>query len=96
VSFEYKDPKSGDMVKAGGKADRNGFFFVNDRTNGKLLNAFPFVKQIDWAKGIDLKTGKPIYNEANRPGNPFADARWLRECGYWAEPEKNAHEGKIT
>jgi putative mRNA 3-end processing factor len=23
-------------------------------------------------------------------------ARWLRECGYWAEPEKNAHEGKIT
>ena len=36
------DPKTGKMVKAGGgKADRNGFFFVNDRTNGKLLNAFP-------------------------------------------------------
>ena len=33
VSFDYKD-KSGKMVKAGGKADRNGFFFVNDRTNG--------------------------------------------------------------
>jgi len=73
VSFEYKDPKSGKMVKAGGKADRNGFFFVNDRTNGKLLNAFPFVKQIDWAKGIDLNTGRPIYNEAKRPGNPFTE-----------------------
>ena len=73
VSFEYKDPKSGKMVKAGGKADRNGFFFVNDRTNGKLLNAFPFVKQIDWAKGIDLNTGRPIYNEDKRPGNPFTE-----------------------
>ncbi|NMG73545.1 methanol/ethanol family PQQ-dependent dehydrogenase [Aromatoleum diolicum] len=73
VSFEYKDPKSGKMVKAGGKADRNGFFFVNDRTNGKLLNAFPFVKQIDWAKGIDLNTGRPIYDDKKRPGNPFTE-----------------------
>jgi len=73
VSFEYKDPKTGKMIKAGGKADRNGFFFVNDRTNGKLLNAFPFVKQIDWAKGIDLKTGRPIYDDTKRPGNPFTE-----------------------
>ncbi|AKU10954.1 quinoprotein ethanol dehydrogenase [Azoarcus sp. CIB] len=73
VSFEYKDPKSGKMVKAGGKADRNGFFFVNDRTNGKLLNAFPFVKQIDWAKGIDLNTGRPLYDDKKRPGNPFTE-----------------------
>ena len=73
VSFEYKDPKSGKTVKAGGKADRNGFFYVLDRTNGKLMNAFPFVKQIDWAKGIDLNTGRPIYNEAKRPGNPFVE-----------------------
>ncbi|HRD34080.1 MAG TPA: methanol/ethanol family PQQ-dependent dehydrogenase [Rhodocyclaceae bacterium] len=71
ISFEYKDPKTGSVVKAGGKADRNGFFFVNDRTNGKLLNAFPFVNRIDWAKGIDLETGRPIYNEEKRPGNPF-------------------------
>ncbi len=73
ISFEYKDPKTGSLVKAGGKADRNGFFFVNDRTNGKLLNAFPFVNRIDWAKGIDLQTGRPIYNEEARPGNPFAE-----------------------
>ncbi len=74
VSFDYKDPKTGKVVKAGGKADRNGFFFVNDRTNGKLLNAFPFVKEITWAKGIDLKTGRPIYNDDNRPGDPSASA----------------------
>jgi alcohol dehydrogenase (cytochrome c) len=70
VSFDFKDPKTGKMVKAGGKADRNGFFFVNDRTNGKLLNAFPFVNKITWAKSIDLKTGRPVYDDSNRPGDP--------------------------
>ena len=30
----------------GGKADRNGFFYVNDARTGKLVNAFPFVKKI--------------------------------------------------
>jgi len=72
VSFDYKDPKSGKTIKAGGKADRNGFFYVIDRTNGHLLNAFPFVKKITWAKSIDLKTGRPVYDESNRPGSPSA------------------------
>jgi alcohol dehydrogenase (cytochrome c) len=72
VSFNYKDPQTGKVIKAGGKADRNGFFFVLDRTDGKLLNAFPFIKQITWAKGIDLKTGRPIYVDENRPGDPSA------------------------
>lgn len=72
VSFDYKDPKTGKIIKAGGKADRNGFFFVNDRTNGKLLNAFPFVKKITWASGIDLATGRPNYIEEGRPGDPTA------------------------
>jgi len=74
VSFDYKDPKSGKTIKAGGKADRNGFFFVLDRTNGKLLNAFPFVNKITWAKGIDLKTGRPEYVDASRPGDPAKSA----------------------
>jgi len=74
ISFEYNDPKTGKLVKAGGKADRNGFFFVNDRATGKLLNAFPFVTQIDWAKGIDMETGRPIWNDEKRPGNPFLDS----------------------
>ena len=74
VSFDYKDPKSGKVIKAGGKADRNGFFFVNDRTNGKLLNAFPFVNEISWAEKIDLATGRPVYVDSNRPGNPSASS----------------------
>jgi len=42
-------------------APKNGFFYVIDRTNGKLISAQPIVK-ISWAKGIDLKTGRPIEN----------------------------------
>jgi alcohol dehydrogenase (cytochrome c) len=74
VSFDYKDPKTGKIIKAGGKADRNGFFFVLDRTNGKPLNIFPFVKDITWAKGFDMSTGRPIYVDENRPGDPSGSA----------------------
>ena len=59
-----------DGKRFGGKADRNGFFYVIDAKNGKLENAFPFVKKITWASGIDLKTGRPNYIESGRPGDP--------------------------
>jgi quinohemoprotein ethanol dehydrogenase len=41
------------------QAPTNGFFYVLDRTTGKLLSAKPFVK-VTWASGIDMKTGRPI------------------------------------
>ncbi len=59
-----------DGKRVGAKADRNGFFYVNDAATGKLLNAFPFVKKITWATGIDLKTGRPNFDDSNRPGDP--------------------------
>lgn len=45
-------------------ANRNGFFYVLDRTNGKLLQATPFVDQLTWAKGIG-PDGRPILLPAN-------------------------------
>lgn len=80
--FDYKDPKTGKLVKASAHADRNGFFYVTDRTklaNGSgypnkptaLINAWPFVNGITWAKEIDRKTGKPVEND-NRPPLPEA------------------------
>jgi alcohol dehydrogenase (cytochrome c) len=50
-----------DGQRVGAKADRNGFFYINDAASGKLLNAFPFVKKVTWATGIDLKTGRPNF-----------------------------------
>lgn len=80
VLFEYKDPKTGKLVKASAHADRNGFFFVTDRQKlakgagypnkpTSLIGAWPFVDGITWATGFDLKTGKPIEN-SNRPPQP--------------------------
>ena len=59
--------------RLGGKADRNGFFYVLDANTGKFENGFPFVKKITWAKGLD-KDGRPIYDPANRPGDPTKGA----------------------
>lgn len=39
-------------------ANRNGFFYVLDRTNGKFLHAEPYVKQT-WAERID-SNGRPV------------------------------------
>jgi alcohol dehydrogenase (cytochrome c) len=49
---------NGRKVKAVVQADRNGFFYALDRTNGKLLHAKPYTK-VNWAKGIGVD-GKPI------------------------------------
>jgi len=40
-------------------ANRNGFFYVLDRTNGKLIAANPYVK-VTWASGIDMASGRPM------------------------------------
>jgi quinohemoprotein ethanol dehydrogenase len=44
------------------QAPKNGFFYVLDAASGELLSANPYVPGITWAKGIDLKTGRPILN----------------------------------
>ena len=47
------------------QAPKNGFFYVIDRTNGKLISAEPFVP-VNWAKSINLETGRPIENPEAR------------------------------
>ncbi len=53
-------------------ANRNGYFYVLDRTNGKFLLGKPFVK-VNWASGLD-DNGRPIptpqpEGAATYPGN---------------------------
>lgn len=62
-----------DGKRLGAKADRNGFFYVLDANTGKYVRGFPFVKHITWAKGLDAN-GRPIYNDAYRPGDPSKSA----------------------
>ena len=69
---EFVTYDAGNGRRFGGKADRNGFFYVLDAQTGKLENAFPFVRKITWASGIDLKTGRPDFIPEGRPGDPTA------------------------
>lgn len=41
------------------QANRNGFLYVLDRTDGKFLHAVPFVDKLNWATGIDAQ-GRPV------------------------------------
>ena len=57
-------------MKIGGKsrqvimqASKNGFFYVLDRKTRELLSAKNF-SYVTWATEIDMKTGRPVYNEA--------------------------------
>jgi alcohol dehydrogenase (cytochrome c) len=58
------------------QANRNGFFYVLDRTNGKLLLAKPFVKRLTWAKEIGAD-GRPVLipnQEPTTAGNKVCPA----------------------
>ena len=56
-------------------APKNGFFYVIDRTNGKLISAEPIVK-VNWASKIDIKTGRPVEMKNIRYENGSTTEMW--------------------
>ncbi|MBP6903289.1 MAG: PQQ-dependent dehydrogenase, methanol/ethanol family [Burkholderiaceae bacterium] len=60
------------LTKALVQANRNGFFYVLDRANGKLLAANPYVK-VNWADKIDLASGRPVESEVTKRIRAGAD-----------------------
>ncbi len=44
---------------------RTGFLYVIDRASGKLISAKPF-ERVNWASGVDMKTGRPIETDIAR------------------------------
>ncbi|MEL7047576.1 MAG: PQQ-dependent dehydrogenase, methanol/ethanol family, partial [Pseudomonadota bacterium] len=79
ISFNIGDKK------LAATADRNGFLYVLDRTNGKFEGGYPFVSKITWAKGLD-KNGRPIYVPDNRPGDPTKSADGKKGSSVFAIP----------
>lgn len=69
--FDYDacwEPILADIDVAGQKRqvvmqlNRNGFLYVLDRTNGKLLAANAYEK-VNWATHVDMKTGRPVESD---------------------------------
>ena len=44
------------------QANKNGFMYTLDRTNGKLIAAHAFTR-VNWATHIDLETGRPVLTD---------------------------------
>jgi len=66
---------------------RNGFSYTMERTNGAIVQAKPYMEGINWTRGIDQKTGKPLDYDASKDiqtysgmANPTKDAPVKRLC----------------
>jgi len=58
-------PINGQMRKVMIQTNKNGFLYVLDRTNCKLIAAHPYVK-VNWASRIDLATGRPVLTDVQQ------------------------------
>ena len=58
-------PVNGQMRKVMIQANKNGFLYVLDRTNCKLIAAHPMVK-VNWATHIDMTTGRPVLTDIQK------------------------------
>jgi alcohol dehydrogenase (cytochrome c) len=74
------------------QANRNGFFYVLDRTNGKFLRATPFLQKITWANGIDA-SGRPISSgrEPSKEGTSICPG--IVGATNWFSPSYNPETG---
>jgi PQQ-dependent dehydrogenase (methanol/ethanol family) len=65
---------NGKRVPALIRPSRNGYFYVQDRRNGRVLAADPY-SYINAYKGVDLKSGRliPVAEKEPRPGRPVRD-----------------------
>jgi alcohol dehydrogenase (cytochrome c) len=55
----------GQLRKVMIQANKNGFLYVLDRTNCKLIAAHPYVK-VNWATHIDMATGRPVLTDIQK------------------------------
>lgn len=77
------------------QAPSNGFFYVIDRTNGKLISAEKIGK-VNWAERIDLKTGRPVENpDARYEKGPYTVYPGLIGAHNWQAMAYNPQTGLV-
>ena len=60
VHMLYDANVNGETRKVVGHFGRNGFFYSLDRGNGSFIKGTQYVNDLNWTKGLDPKTGKPV------------------------------------
>jgi len=53
---------------------RNGFTYTMERGNGQIVAAKPYMDNVNWTKGIDQKTGKPLDYDPNKDVQTYSGA----------------------
>jgi alcohol dehydrogenase (cytochrome c) len=51
---------------------RNGFLYTMERANGSIVAVKPYMDNVNWTKGIDPKTGKPVDYDPNKDIQTYA------------------------
>ncbi|MEA2904233.1 MAG: hypothetical protein QOI12_1620 [Alphaproteobacteria bacterium] len=51
---------------------RNGYLYTMERANGQTVLAKPYLENVNWTKGIDQKTGKPLDYDPGKDIQPYA------------------------
>jgi alcohol dehydrogenase (cytochrome c) len=74
------------------QADRNGFFYVLDRTNGKFLHATSFVEKLNWANGVDA-SGRPILSGRIPTAAGALICPGINGATNWFSPSYNPNTG---
>ena len=70
------------------QANRNGFLYILDRTNGKFLSGVPFVEKLNWAKGID-SNGRPIRTGVEPTAEGMRTCPGFNGATNWYSPSYN-------
>ena len=76
------------------QANRNGFFYLLDRTNGKFLRATPFVEKLNWAKGVDT-SGRPILSGRIPTAEGTYICPGINGATNWFSPSYNPNNGLL-
>jgi alcohol dehydrogenase (cytochrome c) len=74
------------------EANRNGFFYVLDRTNGSFLGATRFAELLNWASGIDEK-GRPVLTGIKPAPEGVKICPGLEGATNWYSPSYNPATG---
>src|SRR5579864_3840445 len=82
VQMLYDANVNGEARKLVGHFGRNGFFYTIDRTNGSFIRGTQYVNDLNWTKGLDPKTGRPVEYDPKLDVQLYApEARALRGDG---------------
>jgi len=92
IHMLYDVTINGETRKAVAHFGRNGFYYTLDRNNGSFIKGGQYVNELNWTKGLDPKTGKPVEYDASLDVQKYVPAarpmradgnKMMRVCPTW-------------